>query len=379
MTYRVVHCGTGEAGRHGLRGVINHPDLELVGLYVNTPSKIGADAGDLCGAPKTGILGTNDIEAIVNLKADCMSYMAEGLARAEGAIDDIVRFLESGTDVVTCSLLHHTNPATAPEPAASRLREACERGGSTLYCTGGDPGVCTWQMAAMLLSAAGQVNQVRIQALWDYNHYENEWLLREVMGYGQEPNFDAPLLRPEARLQDYFTGYMYWLAESLGAKVDEMVLTHERAVTDRPIETTIGTINAGLVAAVRYEVTAMVEGHPLIVYEHIARLADDIGPGWAAPVPGYHAYRVAVDGSPPLLVEWLFDRSDPEGDLGQEAVTALHPVNAIPSVVAARSGHLSWADLGPYTTRNVRLAPRPIPDQPPRWPGQLKPAGWSAR
>ena len=31
VTYRVLHCGTGNAGALALRGVIAHPDLELVG------------------------------------------------------------------------------------------------------------------------------------------------------------------------------------------------------------------------------------------------------------------------------------------------------------------------------------------------------------
>ena len=36
MVVRVVHWGTGNTGRPGLRGIIDHPDLELVGLYVHS-------------------------------------------------------------------------------------------------------------------------------------------------------------------------------------------------------------------------------------------------------------------------------------------------------------------------------------------------------
>lgn len=373
MTYRVVHCGTGESGKHGLRGIINRPDLELVGLYVNTPSKVGVDAGDLCGAPKTGIVGNPDIEAILDLGADCLCYMAEGVARADAAVDDVVRFLERGTNVVTVSLLNYANPAAAPEAGARRLREACERGGSTLFDTGTDPGVCTWQMAALLLSAADEVNQVRIQELFDYNHYENPWLLQDVMGFGQPVDYQAPLFLPQANMQDYFTGYLYGLADALGVKVDDIRLTHDVRPTERPIETSIGAIDAGLVAAVRFEVTAYVEGHPLLVTEHVSRLADDVAPEWPkCSVPGFHCYRVAVDGSPPFSAEWLFDRNDPEGDTGAESAGAMHAVNAIPKVIAAPAGHVSWADLGLFTTRNVRLGPRRVPDRASRWPSESR-------
>lgn len=46
--YRVVHCGTGPTGRLGLRGILNHPDLQLVGHYVFDSAKVGKDSGELC-------------------------------------------------------------------------------------------------------------------------------------------------------------------------------------------------------------------------------------------------------------------------------------------------------------------------------------------
>jgi hypothetical protein len=36
MTYRVVHGGTGLTGREALRGVINDPTLESIGVLVTT-------------------------------------------------------------------------------------------------------------------------------------------------------------------------------------------------------------------------------------------------------------------------------------------------------------------------------------------------------
>ena len=49
VSLRVVHWGTGNTGRLALRGVLQHPDLELVGLYVHSPDKVGRDAGELIG------------------------------------------------------------------------------------------------------------------------------------------------------------------------------------------------------------------------------------------------------------------------------------------------------------------------------------------
>ena len=48
MTHRVIQWATGNVGRSALRAVAEHPDLELVGLFVSDEAKQGVDAGELC-------------------------------------------------------------------------------------------------------------------------------------------------------------------------------------------------------------------------------------------------------------------------------------------------------------------------------------------
>ncbi len=43
--YRVVQWATGNIGTRSLRAVIEHPDLDLVGVYVYSDEKVGRDAG----------------------------------------------------------------------------------------------------------------------------------------------------------------------------------------------------------------------------------------------------------------------------------------------------------------------------------------------
>ena len=54
MTYRVVHFGTGFAGTHALRGIIDHPELEFIGLVVHSDEKAGKDVGELAGVDADG-------------------------------------------------------------------------------------------------------------------------------------------------------------------------------------------------------------------------------------------------------------------------------------------------------------------------------------
>ena len=45
--FRVVQWATGAMGRTALRRIIDHPDLELAGVYVYGAAKAGLDAGRL--------------------------------------------------------------------------------------------------------------------------------------------------------------------------------------------------------------------------------------------------------------------------------------------------------------------------------------------
>ena len=49
---RVIQVSTGNVGTHALRAIIQHPGLELAGLWVHGQEKIGQDAGVLAGLPR---------------------------------------------------------------------------------------------------------------------------------------------------------------------------------------------------------------------------------------------------------------------------------------------------------------------------------------
>jgi 4-hydroxy-tetrahydrodipicolinate reductase len=77
-TYRVVQWSAGRMGKKSIRAVVDHPDLELVGLYVYSEDKKGVDAGVLAGIEPLGIAATRDIDDVVGLAPDCLLYMQEG-------------------------------------------------------------------------------------------------------------------------------------------------------------------------------------------------------------------------------------------------------------------------------------------------------------
>ena len=77
MGLRVVQWATGGVGVAAIKGVLEHPDLELVGCWVHSPDKSGKDVGELIGDPATeplGVTATNSIDEILALDADAVIY-----------------------------------------------------------------------------------------------------------------------------------------------------------------------------------------------------------------------------------------------------------------------------------------------------------------
>ncbi len=53
-----MQFATGNVGSEMVRRIVEHPDLELVGLYCYSPEKVGRDAGEIVGIEPLGIVAT---------------------------------------------------------------------------------------------------------------------------------------------------------------------------------------------------------------------------------------------------------------------------------------------------------------------------------
>src|ERR1700730_1632540 len=94
---RVIQWGTGNAGRLALRAIIERPDLTLVGVHAHSPEKVGRDAAELCGLDEpTGVTATADVDALLGVAPDCVSYMAQGETRVRETVEDLTRILAAG-------------------------------------------------------------------------------------------------------------------------------------------------------------------------------------------------------------------------------------------------------------------------------------------
>ena len=120
---RVVVWSTGGVGSVAIDAIRQRPDLELVGVWVHSPDKVGKDAGELGGGEPMGLTATNDADALMALDPDCVVYAASGPERDAGAVPDYLKLLAAGINVVSTSSTSLIHP---PSYFATEWRDQLE-------------------------------------------------------------------------------------------------------------------------------------------------------------------------------------------------------------------------------------------------------------
>jgi hypothetical protein len=62
---RVVVWSTGGVGSIAIDAIGRRPDLDLVGVWVHSPEKVGRDAGELAGGGSIGVAGPTGVGGAV--------------------------------------------------------------------------------------------------------------------------------------------------------------------------------------------------------------------------------------------------------------------------------------------------------------------------
>jgi hypothetical protein len=351
VTYRVVQWSTGNVGSHALRLIAHHPDLELVGLWVHSPDKVGRDAGELAGIETLGVAATNDVDEILELRPDCVCYTATADLRPGEAMADMARLLAAGINVVSSSVVPLIYPEHVAPDMRRPLEDACRDGRASCFTSGIDPGFANDLLPLVLTGTCEYVESVRVMEIVNYNTYAQPQVLFETMGFGQ-PLDATPLLLLPGVLSFAWGGVLQAIAAGLGVELDDMRESHERLPAPETIDLGFGVVEAGTTAALRFQLEGLVDGRPVVVLEHVTRLDDALAPEWPQPV-GHSGYRVIVTGNPNYTLDLQMMGDDGDHNTAGLVGTAGRIVNAIPAVCEAEPGLLSVLDLPLVTGRGL--------------------------
>jgi 2,4-diaminopentanoate dehydrogenase len=344
---RVIQFSTGNVGRHSLRAIIGRPDLELVGVHAASADKIGKDAAHLCGLQEpTGILATDDIDALVALHADCVVYTSQGETRPMEAIEQMSKFLAAGTNVVGTSMVWLVTPHHADDWLREPLHKACETGNSSLYVNGIDPGFSGDTLVHSAVSLTTRVDSITVQEIFDYGNYDDAEFTGAAMGFGTTEDDDSPMMFLPGVIVSMWGGQVRSLADNLDIKLDEVRQRVEPWYTPERIECTMMTVEPGQMGAVRFATEGVRDGTPVITLEHVTRLTTAAAPDWEFPPDGHTGvHRVVVEGEPRVEINTHVSHPVLDSTDAGCISTAGRAVNAIDWVCRAPRGLVAVEDI----------------------------------
>jgi hypothetical protein len=337
MPLRVVQWTTGNVGKRSVRAVVGNPDLELVGCYAWSDDKVGRDAGELCGIGPVGVAATNDVDALLALEPDCVVYNPMW-----PDTDEVVRILESGANVVsTAAFISGRRDPVAHD----RIARACEQGRSSMFGTGISPG---W-VELMAMATAGicdRIDKVTIAEASDTTLYDSPDTERPA-GFGR-PIDDPELPGMAAQGTAVFGEAVAMLGDALGVELDEIVCEAEYAQATDDVVMDSWTIPKGHVAGVYASWQGRLGGRTVVELSVRWRKGQALEPDWQIE----EGHVITVDGLPTVRtrLEYL-----PPPDFQATTfadfmvigmiMTAMPAINAIPYVVAAPPGIVTYTDL----------------------------------
>lgn len=335
---RVVQWTTGNVGRQSVQAVMARADLELVGCYAWSADKAGRDVGELCGTGPTGVTATGDVGALLALKPDCVVYNPMWFD-----VDEMIRILEAGVNIVTTAAF--LNGRSYPDDGRQRILDACRRGGSSIFGSGVSPGFIEL-IAVALANASDRIDQVLISEEADTTAYDSP--ATEIpVGFGR-PIDDPELPAMAAAGTAVFGEAVALVGDALGVELDEIVCEAEFARTTKDLDLGSWTIAEGTVAGVTIHWLGRIGGRTVIEVRARWRKGDSIEPDW----PVGMGWNIEIRGRPTLVTKIdilpppYFEATTMEEFmvLGH-ILTALPVVNAIPAVVAAAPGIVTYEDI----------------------------------
>ncbi len=328
---RVIQWYTGDIACHQIRLISECPWLELVGAVVHHEAKEGLDVGGIAGIGPVGVIATTDRDAVLALDADVVLYNPP-MER----YDEIVPMLRSGKNVISImSGWHPDKRSSFPD-----LLDACDRGRSSLFGTGLNPGF-SYELALLGSSVCSDVDSIVIRTCEPQETLSAVFL--EMFGFGRT---QAELADGPAGVYAIFARTLHQitdlLCEELGLPCDGTSFTYEvePAIADYDGKVKVAT---GTMAGLLLTASTDLGGTPVVSIEVRFLLgADHVSDAWLVDGPRLGWIDIDIRGTPGSRL--THELVDSPGFTGAWA-TGTRAVNAIPSVCTADPGILSPTDL----------------------------------
>ena len=346
---RVVQWTTGAVARHAVKSVLERPDLDLVGAYAFSAEKVGRDVGDLIGLDRTvGVAATDDVQALIDLKPDCVLYMPLHLD-----LEQMTRLLRAGINIVTTA--GFVTGRSIGASARTELHTAALAGGASLFGTGIHPGHTDY-LAAVASGMSSEVNYVRVVESMDLSLWAAD-ANQDEFGWGR-PAGDPGHAEDIEKATVIDIDSLDLIAELFGFELTDTRCEVDFALAGADLDIPGRPIRKGHVAGIDIRWIGSSAGADVVEVALRWTLGSNLEPAWEVG----QGFSLELRGNPCVTVRLDILPADIESLTIEEMagigrlMTAMPAVNAIPMVVSGPPGIITYVDLPPITSRVVPKA-----------------------
>ncbi|GAB1813061.1 dihydrodipicolinate reductase [Mycobacterium sp. MUNTM1] len=339
MPVDVVIGHTGAVGNAVVRMLVQSSTFRIVGALAHADEKVGRDVGEIAGIGPIGVAATRDLDELVALEADCLTW--HGLVWNPR---EIARFLEAGTNVYS----GYGGWYPLGNPDDQILEAACEAGTTTYVAGGNIPGLISDVLPLFVSGFSTNVRQLRARQSNYVAGYPSSQQLTLGLGIGVSPDTAAT----ETAAAD---SQMTWAVEQsaamvaagLAVKLTKFELTSKEYANtpdDLVLKPSGLTVQAGTPAGVRWKWTAFHGDQAFfeVTNEQTVRLG--LAYGWRQRLDEPN-WTVDLRGEPDAQCTFSLPGLRDGVIAPVSVLNAARAVNFLPLVVAAKPGIKTVLDL----------------------------------
>ena len=289
------------------------------------------------GIGPTGVLATDDVDALLALEPDCVVYNPMWVD-----VDEMVRILDAGVNIVTTAAFVTGHSLG---DGRRRIEDACARGGASVFGSGINPGFANL-LAIVSAGVCDRIDKITVTESADTTGYDSPATELPV-GFGR-PIDDPELQQMTAAGTAVFEDAVRLIGDAIGVEFDEVVCEAEYAQTTEDLDLGSWQIPAGCVAGVAASWHGKVAGRTIVELRVRWKKGQTLEPDW----PIDFGYLVEIDGRPTIRTKLdVLPPPDFEGTTFSDfmalgmILTAMPAINAIPAAVAAPPGIVTYTDV----------------------------------
>jgi hypothetical protein len=354
VKYRAIQWATGAMGGAVLRGIMDHPLIELVGVYVYSNKKCGKDAGDLVHRPRTGIVATDSLEKIISLDADVVLHCGRLVPPYGSHEKEFLPLLASGKNVV--SINGYSKPVFwGTKERRTALEKACQKGRATLAAGGLNPGFIGEQLAVVASGVCQELDHVRVEEFLDASLVRDPVYAFDTLGFGSDPDAvdpNDPNWGPANSLNGLYGEVLAAMAEHLNLTIHRVETAHKLYGASSDLDVAAGKILKGRVSHTNWTWHGVCDGGRKLTmsihwYMETTHLDNPNPPLWQVDVKGRPGVKMSVE----------IERRSGETDRVSAEMQAVAGsiVNTIPLVCDAEPGLMTRPTATPFKGYNPKL------------------------